>query len=77
MDTSLLSYDGWYSVQIDKKDVDAATEWCLSHCGDRWSIGYNKKGTWRCYWTGKVSRTKYKFEFRNEIDAIHFILRWV
>lgn len=51
--------------------------WCEEKFGERWNPIDNRKGIWRCFWGGPDMKNVYKFEFRNEQDAVFFSLTWL
>lgn len=51
-------------------------KWCEEKFSKRWCVIDNRKGVWRCFWGGRNIPGYYKFEFKNEQDAMLFSLRW-
>ena len=70
----------WHTILSPSK---AATghykeiSWCEEKFGKRWSAIDNKQGIWCCFWGGPKLSGKYRFEFKNEQDAILFSLTWL
>lgn len=53
-----------------------ADDWCKEKFGMRWSAVDNREGTWCCFWAGVKAPKCYEWLFKNEKDAILFLLRW-
>ncbi len=53
-----------------------ADAWCTEKFGPRWSAVDNRGGTWCCFWSGRDNPGHYDWLFRNERDALLFLLRW-
>jgi len=53
-----------------------AEQWCEENIGTRWSVVSMNVGNWACFWQGREEPTHYKWYFKNESDAMLFILKW-
>jgi len=75
-----MSKDFPYTINIPKARGDRhweQTQWCEQQFGQRWSVVDNREGTWCCFWGGRSIPGKYRFEFKNEQDAVLFSLTWL
>ena len=72
--------EDWHTILAPSKPTTGhhyQIKWCEERFGTRWSAIDNRKGIWRCFWGGPKMAGKYKFEFKNEQDAILFSLTWL
>lgn len=54
-----------------------ASSWCEEQFGPRWSVVDNRQGVWCCFWRGRESPGMYEWYFKNERDALMFMLKWM
>ena len=69
-----------YTITVPKSGGDshaAQTVWCEQKFGKRWGGIDNRDGVWFCYWPGPSDLRTYKWQFKNEQDAILFSLTWL
>lgn len=72
--------DFQYTIQVPKSRGDRhweQTQWCEEKLGKRWSAIDYRSGVWRCFWGGPRTPGFYKWDFKNEKDALLFSLRWL
>ena len=70
----------WHTIFAPSKPTTGHHEqikWCEERFGERWSAIDNREGIWCCFWGGRSIPGKYRFEFKNEQDALLFILTWL
>lgn len=58
------------SKPYTREELYEVIDWCKKTFGEG---GRNKKYRWRYGWVDRVNDT---FYFRNEKDALYFVLRW-
>lgn len=69
-----------YTIQVPKSRGDRhweQTQWCEQQLGKRWCAIEHRSGVWRCFWGGRSIPGIYKWDFKNEKDALLFSLRWL
>ena len=72
--------EDWYTILAPSKPTTGHHKqivWCEERFGKRWSAIDNKQGIWCCFWSGRKNPGTYRFEFKNEQDAILFSLTWL
>lgn len=69
-----------YTITVGKSRGDKhweQTKWCEEKFGKRWCAIENRGGVWRCFWGGRSIPGVYKWDFKNEKDAMLFSLTWL
>jgi hypothetical protein len=52
--------------------------WCSETFGPTWNVVNNRDGKWACRWDGHDGfGSKYRWNFKQETDAIIFTLKWI
>jgi hypothetical protein len=77
-----MAIEDWHTITILAPSElttghHAQIVWCEERLGKRWSVVDNREGTWCCFWSGKMNPSTYRFQFKNEQDAILFSLIWL
>jgi hypothetical protein len=70
----------WHTILAPNKPTvghHKQIKWCEERFGKRWSVIDNREGIWCCFWGGNKLPGMYRFEFKNEKDAILFSLTWL
>lgn len=59
-----------------QEDHFEISEWCEDQFGPRWEAVNYRDGNWCVFWAGREFPKSYKWYFKNEKDAMLFVLRW-
>ena len=65
-----------FTIVATKLSYDAE-KWCQENLGERYFAIGRKTGNWTVFWNGVKDRYRYTWYFRNESDAMWFMLRWL
>ena len=66
-----------YTIYASGDKHHEQVKWCEEKFGPRWIVTQNREGTWRCFWAGPEYRQLYRWQFKNNQDAMLFSLRWL
>ena len=68
----------WYKIEVtgDLRMRIAMTFWCKDQFGPPWQAVDNRDGRWCFFWCGPRDHDYYRFQFREQADAVLFALRW-
>ena len=68
----------WYKIDVMPTISMriAMGSWCEDQFGSPWQAVGDPHGRWCYFWCGPRDHAYYRFQFREQADAVLFALRW-
>lgn len=72
----MMVSDFQHKFILPKDNHRKMAAWCEQQFGSRWEFIGHRQGIWCTFWEGPKDYNNYSWHFKNEKDAVLFLLRW-